>query len=254
MGYDDTNDLVYGLLSQFEQRYLSEGIDEMSPVAVRAFSKSFKRPYICALFEDLRTGRWQMGKTQEQISNSLGFTDRSWVSDAERLGEVSLDVYMRLRCWPTRPSEWEPDILRLRRDMCRSGIIGIACFFAGFVNDRPSLIPSELSELDYEMLFELFRDYRRWMIRRLRSDNEAKEAAVGLLRAVVDDPLRNINPRWLKKSERDRISLRIQRLCESPAIAFDYLCQLQSNWQDLFAVSQAVCEGLKDFDHGLLAF
>lgn len=233
------NPLLQELRDQFELRVFSdEGIEASERDVVREYNRHFKLPYVRTLIADVLSGRWGIGRTQEEVSERLGL-ERSRLSDALRHGELSLDIYMRLRCCPTRPTNWEPDLDQLYDDMDRSGFIGVARYFASLVPDRPVLAPVPLNELNYELMCEMLFSFVTWTIARLNQDHSI---ATTLVRNVASDPARHINPTWLTNSERKRTQLFLEALLDSPAVAFEHLCNVQSHWQDVVVVSYSQLE------------
>ena len=240
---DEFNPILQELRDRFERKYLGdEGLEFCEPDAIRAYNRSWKRPYVCVLVSDILSGRWEMGETQEAVSGSLGIRDRTWLSVALRQGELTLDNYMRLRCWPGRPPDWEPDVALLASDMHRSGFIAVARYFAGFVKDRPTMAPQRLDELNYELLCEVLSVFNGWASAFFRKD---AGFASDIVRRVSQDQNRNVAPSWLKRSDREAVLDEVRRLSSNTTAALTHLCQLQNDWQDVFAVTHALVGSMR---------
>lgn len=241
---DPFSPIVQKLVENFEQEFFPDGgLEENANNAGREFNDDFKRAYVCALMADVKSGRWEMGTTQDEISESLGIlSDRSWVSHAINDGWMDLDIYMRLRCWPLRPKDWEPVLDHgLLPDMQRSGFIAAARSYAMWVKNRPRLAPQRLDALNYELICEIFGTLNTWASAFV-SGNEA--AAAELVRSVCRDARRNVNPIWYKADRRRGIEAEIKRLTGTGTerAAFEHLAWLQSDWLDVFAATDAVLE------------
>lgn len=238
---DPFNPVIQLMVREFELEFCPGGdLDSHSNDAGRSFNESFKRPYVCALMTDVMSGQWQMGTSQEEISERLGIlSDRGWVSHALHQGRMSMDVYMRLRCWPSRPKDWEPDVNALARDMHRSGFIGAARSFAGLVATRPTLVPQRLDELTYELVCELHGTLESWSFASIHGDTRL---AAELVNNVCQDARRNISPAWYTAKQRRAVDAEIQRLISDPSAAFEHLRLLQVDWLDVFAATDAWLE------------
>lgn len=231
---DPLNPLIQAIRDQFESRvYPDEGIEASDLDVMREYNRWFKLPYVRQLIRSVLSGAWGLGSTQEEVAESLGM-DRSRLSDALRHGELSLDVYIRLRSCPTRPPDWEPEINALRAEMDRSGCIGVARYFATQVSDRPGLSPDQLNELNFELLCEMLRQMRSWFIATQERDTAF---ASTLFRTVVADRTRNVLPSWYTNAERRRIETLIGHIESGPAAAFEHLHNLQTHWMDILIVT-----------------
>ncbi|MGA2230845.1 MAG: hypothetical protein ABSH22_08090 [Tepidisphaeraceae bacterium] len=239
------NEIILALLEQFERAAFPDGgLEDCEGEAGRVYNEELKRPYVCELIADVVSGRWKLGTSQEEISERLGiFADRGWVSRAlHQGGPLSLDIYMRLRCCPTRPVDWEPDIDELKADMDRSAFIGVARFFAARITDRPTLSPQRLNELNYELICEMFGSLSTWLPGHVRHDEEMARQIVG---RVCSDNRRNVNPSWQVGSKRRQIEAEMKRLTSDQVAAFDHLSQLQRDWFDVFVAAHRVILDLK---------
>lgn len=238
---DPFNPVIQLMIREFELEFCPGGeLDGHANEAGRAFNEDFKRPYVCALMADVMSGRWQMGDSQEEISERLGIlSDRGWVSHALHQGRMSMDVFMRLRCWPSRPKDWEPDVKVLWRDMHRSGFIGAARSFAGLVTTRPTLVPQRLDELTYELVCELHGTLESWSFASVRRDTRF---AAQLVNDVCQDERRNVRPAWYTAKQCRAVEAEMQRLTGDPSAAFAHLRLLQVDWLDVFAAADAWLE------------
>jgi hypothetical protein len=232
--FDLFNPLLQELRDQFERTvYPENGLESTDADVLRFYNRSFKLPYVRALIEDVLSGRWGLGNSQSDVAALLGM-ERSRVSDALRGGELSLDVYLRLRTYPGKPENWEPDVQRLLPEMGRSGFIGVARFYGSQVPERDGLAVDDMNELNHELLCEIVEHLGLWMTARFRKDHAI---AAGIVHAVLDDQSRNIIPSWYVPRERRRSEALIRRLSSEPAWAFDHLCRLQNNWFDIMVVT-----------------
>ena len=238
---DVFNPILQALRDEFEGRYLAEdGLESCELDATREYTEAFKRPYVCALIADVLSGRWDLGSSQQDLADRLGIKDRSWVSDALRHGELSFDLFMRLRCCPTRPDDWDP-LDATDEDMRRSGFISVARHMAAFVTDRAGLVPEELNELNYELVCELFGRFENWTAAQV---NGNEQFALDLVTRVLRDPGRNVMPAWYMKRDRLQVEAKIAAMSVTAATAFVYLCTLQMHWLDVFVVSQCLVESI----------
>ena len=243
-GIDLFNPILQALRDQFERAAFPDGgLDDCDSEIGPLYNEHFKRPYVCVLMADVLSGRWQLGTTQEEISERLGIVnDRTWVSRALHQGRLSLEVFLRLRCCPSRPDDWEPDVTALRGDMERSGFIGVARHLAGRITDRPTLAPQRLDELNYELICEIFARLPSWTPEFLRRNKTLAREMVG---DVCLDPRRNVNPRWYASREQKKIAAEIERLTSDGQLALERLGQLQRDWLDVFVASAVVLELVK---------
>lgn len=237
--------LIEALRARFERLVYAEGA-AFAPEAqlARIYSRWFAKPYVCSLMADVLSGRWGLGDTQASVSSELGVeNDRTWVSRARRHGVMPLEVFVRLRCWPTRPPDWEPDIQALRRDMERSAFIGIAREFAGRIPNRPTLCPVQLNELNYELICEVFGSLDSWSAAYANRDTHAAQR---LVQRVEADVRRNVDPLWCTDRARRRIRRELRRMAQEPAAAYAHLAALQRDWLDVFVGTSVVVEDMSD--------
>lgn len=241
---DLTHPLTQALLERFRELIRSSGsLDECDEEIGRVYNEEFKMPYVCALMADVVSGRWGLGDTQEAVSERLGLIrDRSWVSRALRQGRLTLDIYLRLRMWPQRPVDWEPNVVKLQMDMRRCGFMAVARYFAGLITSRPALVPQRLTELNYELLCELFARFEEWMVRGVRRD---RAYALQLVRDVCRDPRRHVVPYWLADKKYREAVAEVDRLCGDAAAALDHLLALQRNWCDIIVGTFDAVSGVK---------
>jgi hypothetical protein len=222
------------LVADYDREAFPEGPPEDFEAQVgAAYNDFFKRPYVCTLMADVMTGRWKLGKSQEMIAARLGGSDRTWVSHSLHKGRLSLDLYVRLRCCPTRPSDWEPSIDALRMDMGRGAFIGVAQLLASFIPNRPLLMPETFDELNYELICELVSHWETWLP--LRVAGREMDLALQLVRNVCEDQNRNVGPRWYTAAKQREVEARTRRLKGDRAIASAYLTQLEQNWMTVIA-------------------
>lgn len=239
---DMFNPLLGELLAQFEVNVFPEdGFESCQSDVVRHYHFHFKLPYVRLLIEDVLSGRWGIGTTQAEVADRLGM-DRTRLSDARRRGELSMDLFIRLRSCPSRPADWEPNSKLLFAEMDRSGFIGAARYMASLVPDRPGLVPEQLNELNYELLCELLCSLTSWTIARI--NNDAKVGAATFKR-VIDRPTSNVVPSWYSRAERSRVEHCIERLRSEPDAAFEHLRALQANWQDVFVATHSQLETVR---------
>ena len=246
---DPFDPIVQAMVESFESKYfVEEGLEANANSAGREFNEDFKRPYVCALMADVVSGRWAIGQppgskkpSQDQISESLGIpSDRSWVSDALRKGWMSMDIFMRLRCWPLKPENWEPALeRRLLSDMHRHGFIAAARSYAMHVKDRPTLTPQRLDALNYELVCEMHGRLDTWLPAFFKGD---RIEAAKLIHDVAEDESRDICPAWYgAMRSRDTRAL-VQQLTSDHEAAFLHLAQLQRDWLDIFAATDFILE------------
>jgi hypothetical protein len=235
--------LVQELLERFERTVFPEnGFEECEADVGRKYNDGFKKPYVCGLIKDVLSGRWKLGTTQGDISERIGTGDRSWVSRALRGGQMSLDVFLRLRVCPSRPEDWEPDIEGLYREMERSAFISVAQMLSGYVTDRQFIGLQQLDELNYELVCEIFARLQYWLTRSLAKD---RNAACQIVRNVCGDPRRKVCPTWYLERQQRRIKIEMSRLCQEPDAAFEHLRRLQENWLDVFVATHFLLEQVK---------
>lgn len=235
---DPFNPLIQELRERFESRYFpDEGLDATDSDVLRCYNRAFKLPFVRLLIRDVMSGRWDLGSTQQQVSERLGI-ERTRLSDALRHGELSLDVFMRLRTCPSKPADWEPDLQSLLPEMDRSGFIGVARLYASAVTDRPELLAESMTELNYELMCEMLRRFASWTVGRLSND---QTLALDIVSTVVNDSSRNITPSWYTPTELKKAQSQISRLSNAEA-AFSHLSSLQGRWLDVFVVTSSQLE------------
>jgi hypothetical protein len=233
-GIDPFDPYFAMLVAGYDEVAFPTGIPEDFEAQVgAAYNDFFKRPYVCKLIADVMSGRWQLGTSQEEIAEQLGGANRSWVSHSLRRGRLTLDLYMRLRCCPTRPADWEPSVEELRSEMGRSAFIGVARFLAGFIRNRPLLDPSTFDELDYELMCEMIAEFETWFP--LSIAGRQSDAAWRLVRNVSNDPARNVRPAWYTGSMLGEVDSRIKWLTNDRVRAGGYLTRLEQNWMGVIA-------------------
>jgi hypothetical protein len=222
------------LIAAYDSEAFPDGPpDDLDARVGAAYNDFFKKPYVCLMMADVMTGRWGLGTRQEVIAERLGGANRSWVSHSLRRGRLTLDLYMRFRCCPTRLADWEPDIDALQAEMGRSAFIGVAQLLAKFVSKRRGLAPSTFDELNYELLCEVVFYWETWLP--LRVAGRQTELAEQLIRNVSDDPARKISPAWHTPAKRGEVLARIKRFKDNPVLASDFLTRLEQNWTDVVA-------------------
>jgi hypothetical protein len=239
---DPFNELVQGMVAYFEWAFFPNGgVEANANNAGREYNDHFHRPYTMLLMADVKSGRWGMGTTQDSISEALGIlSDRSWVSDALNEGWMSIDIYMRLRCWPLRPSDWEPHLdKQLLSAMARSGFIAAAQSYAQFVKTRPTLAPQRMDAMNYELTCEIFARLSTWTPAFVMGD---VSAAASIVNDVCNDAKREVCPPWYSKDRQAVVEAEIKRLSGSPSAAFEHLAQLQRDWLDVFAATDFALE------------
>lgn len=231
---DPFNPILQQFRDRFEQKvFPDEGIEASDSEVVRLYNRAYKLPYVRLLVCDVLSGRWNLGTTQEEVAERIGI-ERTRLSDALRRGELSLDAFMRLRSCPTKPVDWEPPLESLLSEMDRSGFIAVAQYFASLVPDRAGLVPESMTELDYELMCEVFRRYVSWTFAVLSKNNAV---ASDIVTTVVRDQQRNVFPGWYTLSERKMAQAKIDRLMQDSSFAFEHIASLSSNWQDIFVVT-----------------
>jgi hypothetical protein len=232
--------LIQALRDEFERSaFLDGGFEDREDAVGRIYNDEFKRPYVCALIKDVLSGRWGLGATQSEVSNRLGITDRSWVSRALRLGQLSIDVFLRLRTCPSRPEDWEPSLAVIQAEMERSAFIGVARYLAGFLVDRRGL--GRLDELNFELACELLARLKNWLRQSLAGD---VGFAGELVANVCADPTRNVCPNWYLERQQAAIRLEVSRLSH-PQAAFLHLQQLQENWLDVLVATYFLIDDIR---------
>lgn len=235
---DPFNPLLQELRERFEARYYpDEGLDATDSDVLRCYNRAFKLPYVRLLIRDVMSGRWGLGSTQQQVSEQLGI-ERTRLSDALRHGQLSFDVYMRLRTCPSKPTDWEPDLRSLLPEMDRSGFIGVSRLFASAITDRPDLHSEHMTELNYELMCEVLRRFTSWTVGRLSEDHAL---ASDIVSTVLNDPSRNVTPDWYTPAELKKAQAQISRLSNAEA-AFSHLSSLQGHWLDVFVVTSSQLE------------
>ncbi len=235
--------LIQELLKSFEECVFgNEGFDECEDAIGKLYNEAFKKPYVCALIKDVLSGRWQLGTTQHEVSSQLGIADRTWVSRALRGGQLSLDAYLRLRVCPSRPADWEPDIVGLYPEMERSAFIAVAQYLAEELTDRQFIGVHRLNELNYELVCELFARLRVWLQGALAED---KGVALQIVQNVCSDTNRKVCPSWYLERHQREIKSEIVRLSTDASAAFNHLRLLQENWLDVFVAAHYLLEGIK---------
>jgi len=238
------NPIIQALRDRFEQLAFPDGgLEDCEDEVGRLYNEEFKRPYICALMADVCSGRWKLGTTQEEISHSLGIlSDRAWVSHALRQGRLSLDIFVRLRCCPMRPVDWEPNVRDLMPEMERSAFIGVAKGLASRIVNRPTLAPQRLNELNYELVCEILARLENWLPSHAR---QQQETAREMIHQVCLDQKRNVIPSWHVTRQRRLIEEEIERLTRDDNAAFEQLSQLQRDWLDVFVATYTILENVK---------
>jgi hypothetical protein len=235
--------MIQELLDAYERDAFPEGLGEDRDDLGPLYNAEFKRPYVCTLISDVMSGRWGLGDSQMELSEQVGITrDRSWVSRAIHQGKLSFDVFLRLRYYPHRPTDWEPDVDRLRPDSERSAFIGVARRLAEQIVSRPSLSPQRMNELNYELTCEVFKRFGWWLAAYSEGN---RRAAAELVRAVCGDVRRNVIPAWYTTRQQRATQREIRRLQESPEAAFNHLVWLQRNWLDVFVATYYGLESIK---------
>lgn len=233
--------IIAELRGRFDEAVRASGEEEADEVG-RYYNSGYRRPYVSTLVADVLSGRWGLGSKQHEISERLGIGDRTWVSRALHSGQMSLDIYLRLRTCPTRPEDWEPNVDSLLGDMERSGFIEVARMFAGLIDNRPGLVPESMDELNYELVCEIFVRFSEWLRASLKRD---EALARQIVLDVCNDPSCNVLPPWLAPRERRQTQRQIERLSNSPAAAFEHLVTLQQNWLDVFVGTYDAIDGVR---------
>lgn len=234
------NPAVQQIRDNFERSvFPSGGFEELEQEIRRTFFSHASRPYVSALIADVLSGRWDLGTTQQEIADELGM-ERSRISDALRKGELALESYLALRFHGVRPADWEPQQEVLDASN-RAGFIGVANFFARRIEGRQRLV-QELDEFHYELVCEKFARYLEWTEARLSG---TESVAITLINDVRNNVQRDIIPTRCLDEVRRHTKLLIDRLVSEPTFAFEYLCRLQDEWEDVCVATHSVTEILQ---------
>jgi hypothetical protein len=207
---------------------------------IKEYLAGFRRPYICALMNDVLSGRWELGKTMTQVADAIG-TDHPTISRAARRGELpnALETYL-LAC-STIPEDWPGPINRVRSARHRAGFMGVAEYLW---RKQPGIrwpMTQPLYEIHAEFLFTLWENRHYWEKARETRDMAMVHA---LVMSVLEDPQREIIPFWYEKARCKYVTALIEQLKSVDRFAFKWLCLLQTRWEDIFVTTEAAKEGL----------
>ncbi len=230
------NPYISAMLVDFEQRYLPDGgLEAIEPKLRRLFSFGAARTHIRVLMEDVLSGRWGLGQTQEELEQELGI-ERSRVSDALRKGQLPIDIYLALMYHPYRPT-WTMEAYAIRLAN-RAGFIAVAQYLTQYVTDR-HILSDRLDEFHYELVCELFRQYKAWAIGEHTGHPGVASAVVA---SVCSNSALDITPSWYLPAERKHIQGLVAELTSDAQRAFDYIRVLKYDWQSIFVATIAVTE------------
>lgn len=228
---DPQHEFITILRNRFEQDVFPQGEPpEVLRHVSRLYNHHVARPYVCTLISDVLSGRWKLGATQEVVAEQFGM-DRTLLSDGRRHGKLSFEIYFRLRCCPSRPVDWEPDIGKFAGEMERCAFVAVARYYATCVPDRPELIPKEMDETNYELVCELFSNLASWLLAKRARD---LAFAQRLVQRVVKDEHRQLIPPWYTAPQRRKAEETLRRLLREEQFALSHLTRLQKNWLDIF--------------------
>jgi hypothetical protein len=216
---------------QFEREVFPQGEpEEVQRDVSRIYNQHVARPYVCKLISDVLSGRWGLGSTQQMLAERFGI-DRTLLSDGRRHGKLSFEIYFRLRCCPSRPPDWEPNLVKLAGEMERCAFVAIARYYASCVPHRPGLVPEEMDETNYELLCEILANLASWLLVRRAGDLGSVRR---LVQRVVIDERRQLVPMWYTARQRRQAEALVGRLLRDDEFALSHLRQLQQNWLDIF--------------------
>jgi hypothetical protein len=225
---DLTGDIVSDIRESFEQRYLANiGSEELEKGVAQEFNEFAFRPFARKVMALATSPEWNLGCSKTEVARKLGM-ERTRGSDAQRHGEMRLGTFIAISYGKRRPKKVYPSYEEIDA-MNRAGFIAVVKYLASFVDDRPSLAPSEMNELRYELLCEMLFDLHDWSLAQLTKDGQY---CIDLIKTVVTG--KHVIPEWYSAQEASEAREFIKQNTGSNDAAFNFLAQLYRDWSDIF--------------------